>query len=271
MFYSSNPGVGWETSNYSNSIFSLCWDGSTIFAGGEGLLQSTDNGATWKALNNNLSTTDIDALAMSDTSADVPTLFAGTDGSGVDISQDNGNSWNPVNTGLTDSVIYAIAVFGDKLFVGTDSGIFISINNGSSWALINDSLPPGTAVYSFTSDGSYLYAGTELGVYRRALSELNGAADAVKEPITPVSSLTAYPNPFSRSTTISFSSTESGETSVTILNILGSEVSRIFEGPLDAGTHSLTWSKSSALPAGMYECVVRTNGSVQQMPIVLIQ
>ena len=74
-----------------------------------------------------------------------------------------------------------------------------------------------------------------------------------------------------QSTTIRFTSAESGVARVTVVNLLGEEVARVFEGALPSGEHSFLWSKPTGLPSGMYECVVEMNGSVQQVPVVVTQ
>ena len=76
------------------------------------------------------------------------------------------------------------------------------------------------------------------------------------------------PNPLSSSTTLNLSSTESASAQITIHNLLGTEVARLFSGELGAGEHSFTWD-AHGIPPGMYECVVRMGGSVQHVPIIL--
>jgi hypothetical protein len=78
--------------------------------------------------------------------------------------------------------------------------------------------------------------------------------------------LTIYPNPFSQSTQISFTSQDAGYADISIVNLLGSEVARIFSGELDAGEHSFSWDAGGAA-AGMYECVVRAGGEVQRIAL----
>jgi hypothetical protein len=55
---------------------------------------------------------------------------------------------------------------------------------------------------------------------------------------------------------------------VTVVNLLGEEVARVFSGELQAGKHSFSWD-ASRMPPGMYECLVRMNGSVEQVEMVL--
>jgi len=107
----------------------------------------------------------------------------------------------------------------------------------------------------------------ELGI---PMTGIGAAVASVKDIMSFDTPLQSYPNPFSRSATIKFSYPSSGVGEVTIVNLLGAVVARLFDGELSAGEHSLTWDPKNASP-GMYECVVRVNGSVQQIPLTLIR
>jgi hypothetical protein len=109
---------------------------------------------------------------------------------------------------------------------------------------------------------------SSLFVYLSGDSFLSHSSDVSKIYFPPSADLQIYPNPFSQSTTISFSSPESGIAEVTIVNLLGSEVARVFSGELSAGQHIFTWD-ASGMPPDMYECVLRMNGKIQQTPIIL--
>jgi hypothetical protein len=85
----------------------------------------------------------------------------------------------------------------------------------------------------------------------------------------PTSALAIYPNPFTKSTTIAFTSA-GGFTQVSIVNVLGVEVARLFEGSLETGKHSFTWNAGGVVP-GMYECVVQQAGVMQHLPIMLLK
>ncbi|MDP4287608.1 MAG: hypothetical protein Q8922_06705 [Bacteroidota bacterium] len=75
------------------------------------------------------------------------------------------------------------------------------------------------------------------------------------------SRLSLFPNPFSQSTTISFTPETSGYADISIVNLLGVNVARLFSGELTAVEHTFTWNPAG-LPDGMYECLVRMNGRV---------
>ena len=111
--------------------------------------------------------------------------------------------------------------------------------------------------------------------YDRTPNELIKAADGelyagvATVPTKNDCSLGAYPNPFHQTTTISFLSNMRGLAQITIVNLLGNPVSKLFDGELDAGEHSFEWSANN-LSLGMYECIVQINGQVETVPVVLM-
>jgi hypothetical protein len=73
------------------------------------------------------------------------------------------------------------------------------------------------------------------------------------------------------STQITFTSQAAGYAEVSIVNMLGVVVARLFSGELGAGEHNFSWSNTTGLQGGMYECLVRMNGQVQTLPVVLMR
>ena len=61
-----------------------------------------------------------------------------------------------------------------------------------------------------------------------------------------------------------------GYANISIVNLLGEQVARVFSGELDAGQHNFTFTNTTDLPDGMYECLVRMNGRVETLPMVLL-
>lgn len=64
--------------------------------------------------------------------------------------------------------------------------------------------------------------------------------------------LTAFPNPYDQSTTVSFELPESGLVNLNMVDIQGQVVSQLLtNGQLTAGQHKMEWN-GSKLPAGVY-------------------
>ena len=66
-----------------------------------------------------------------------------------------------------------------------------------------------------------------------------------------------YPNPFNPATTIPFAvPAEAGDVDLTIYNVLGQSVRQVWNGPLAAGEHRLTWdgrdAQGQSVAAGVY-------------------
>jgi hypothetical protein len=56
-----------------------------------------------------------------------------------------------------------------------------------------------------------------------------------------------------------------------IVNLLGVDVARLFSCELDAGEqHTFEWNNHTGLPDGVYECLIRMNGQVETLPMVLL-
>jgi len=154
------------------SVRSLLVSGTRLFVGTEsgGVFLSTNNGASWTAVNARLTNTDVRALVVSGSN-----LFAGTFGGGIFLSTDNGGGWTAVNNGLTLLDADVLAVSDTNLFAATlgYSQVFLSTNNGTSWTRVSN---VGGEITSFAVSGSDLFAGAILvggGAYR---STDNGAS-----------------------------------------------------------------------------------------------
>ncbi|MBK7032468.1 MAG: hypothetical protein IPH49_04205 [Ignavibacteria bacterium] len=121
-----NPMLAqWVQTNgpHGGDIRCMAVSDTNLFAGtygSAGVFLSTNNGASWTAVNTGLTNNIVLSLAVSGSN-----LFAGTDGGGVFRSTNNGTSWTPVNTGLTKTIVRSLAVSGTDLFAGTEVGVFL--------------------------------------------------------------------------------------------------------------------------------------------------
>jgi hypothetical protein len=253
--------------------------GSNLFSATNsgGVFLSTNNGISWSAVNHGFPTIPID-IDINSLVAIGNNLFAQLENvNDLFISTDSGKNW------IVDSTITiydgTVAV-GNILFEGSGpGGVYRSTNGGAGWSAVDSGFPTNSQgvpvqinVSCVGESGDNLFAGTNGdGIWRCSLSYLNsfgqsGVTESQSQTSQP--EIQSYPNPFSQSTTITFSSPESGVAEISVVNILGTTVARIFSGVLESGEHSFTWD-ANGLPPGMYECIVQMNGSVERVPIVL--
>lgn len=106
----------------------------TVYAvrNGDGIFKSTDDGASWAAVNSGLPMSFQDGswkyltTSLVIDPADPETLY--TNGSGVFRSTDGGANWNAVNTGLTTLAVNTLAIDPldtRTLYSGTAGGVFV--------------------------------------------------------------------------------------------------------------------------------------------------
>jgi hypothetical protein len=79
-----------------------------------------------------------------------------------------------------------------------------------------------------------------------------------------------YPNPFNPSTKIKFDIPQDVNAKLIVYDILGREVSRIFEGNLKAGSYSVNFDASN-LPSGVYFYRLKTGSFTDTKKMLLIK
>jgi hypothetical protein len=259
-------------------ISSLAVSATNIYAGGGGgypgyggVFRSTDNGINWTAARTGLLNAGVFALAVSGSN-----LFAGTD-SGVFLTTDNGTSWTAVNKGLPkdtyDTTLYAavnsLALSGQNLFAGTYRGVFLSMDNGTTWNKVNLGLND-TTVYCLALDATYLFAGTQTGVWRRLLSEMTSVREgATRFPNTHLLEQN-YPNPFNPSTTIKYELPQSSIVKLSVYDVLGREVSVLVNERRDAGVHEVKFD-GATLASGVYLYRLQAGDFTQTKRLILLR
>src|SRR5687767_1816688 len=142
MLWSENSDAQWVSSNngvYGGQMICLVSRNGNIFAGTlGGLYLSSDNGTTWREINNGIGYTNINDLEAIGTK-----VFAATNGGPrlVYVTSDNGTTWSPVDNGLPENSIIQLATIGNVLFaLNNNFRLFMTADNGGSWNEINTGL-----------------------------------------------------------------------------------------------------------------------------------
>lgn len=82
--------------------------------------------------------------------------------------------------------------------------------------------------------------------------------------------LSAYPNPFNPTTTISFSLPSAGFVELIVYDLTGREVSTLLSGMKNAGQHNVVWN-ANGLPSGIYFARMQTGDVTQVRKLVLMK
>ena len=173
IYYSTNAGVSWQLSAGSEGS----WDARLFYTdqskkiyalGRYHQSYSTDNGKTWQACGEDVTTSRSDTRMALDLGGS--RLYLATPGQGVLVSTDNCGSWQASNDGLSNLFVNTLAIDpkdSNTIYAGTDGGAYISFDSGQTWGQVNDGLLGATVVYSIVVDkDSNVYAATPYGIFK---------------------------------------------------------------------------------------------------------
>jgi len=164
-----NPTGSWITPYVMDPV-----SPSTLYAGYADVYKTTDKGASWTAISNNLtgSSTTLNTLAVAPSNSQ--TIYAATFDS-VYVTSDGGSNWNSISNfslgnpksyiavnptdPLTAYVTISRYTAGEKVYKTSDGGM--------TWTNISGSLPniPINCIVYEKGSNDGLYVGTDVGVY----------------------------------------------------------------------------------------------------------
>jgi photosystem II stability/assembly factor-like uncharacterized protein len=170
IYRSTDDGATWQQVNtglspaadfYPDAI--ACGDDGTLFMGCSRIFKSNDNGDSWVAVSDYMST-NVESIVLNPDGH----IFAIGDGYGAGLfcSFDAGNSWEQRANGLAETFPQSLAInkaTGD-LYLGTSQGLYVSKDIGNSWQQTNLKEPMILALA--VNSSSHIFAGTDDGLYR---------------------------------------------------------------------------------------------------------
>lgn len=156
-------------------------------------------------------------------------------------------------------VLGAVSLFGQSNRSVSAAGA-VSASNGDSYLV-------GTIGQAAIGHALAVATNADIGFWythhQDAVAGLTG--DNVQQGLE----LSSSPNPFSKSTTLSFSVPVSGHVSLVLYNSLGQPVRTLHSGVLDAGSVSQELDLS-ALPSGKYTALLRVGDRQASTTLLLI-
>ncbi len=188
-------------------------------------------------------------------------------GSPVNLGGDFGfGSANPSWSNNSKDIVYA--AFPDTDFFGRD--LFKVSASGGDRVLVTGVAGSNDGTPAYSNNGRYIYysAVTQPSLGKGAAASMASVNAVQPEQIALDQN---YPNPFNPSTAIGFSLPADTHVRLTIYDVMGREVSRLVDGPMQAGAHRVTWNAASGLSSGMYLYRLQAGTVVQTRVMSLIK
>ena len=277
LYRSDNLGVIWTPIELdtciSSGLSSLASNGNVLYAtSGRGVVcQSVDQGYSWTASSEGLPDAWIYALAANDT-----LVFAGPYRMGIYRKPADSGLWENTSHGITEGAgIATFCFYGQNLFAASyeplyTSRVYLSVDNGDTWHDVSVGLPlqKHDRIEVLTVTDNYLFAGGNIGIWRRPLDEMLTSEGRVR----PVGFALHqnYPNPFNQASTIRYDLLHDCEVFLSVYNILGQKVEVLASGPQLAGKYQVSFS-TYRLPSGIYIARLTTPGYSKAIKMVLLK
>jgi len=164
---------------------------------------------------------------------------------------------------------------------------YIKKNNGITGALINIFTEEAGEIIQFKlikKDSDEVYnllpdllsaPGEAIGNYEQGIF-YNLIPDQNQIPEINTALISAYPNPFTNSTSISLiMGKEKSPIQLNIYNLRGQKVKTLFDGTLDSGNHNLIWDATDdngrKVASGIYYCKLHSAGKNQLLKLLLLK
>ena len=183
-----------------------------------------------------------------------------------------------VSAGTPHPAIGYDSWFWEKIVVNGDS---VSI-----WAFADGEAPADTATWTYTTDNVAVGAGAPsliiVGVTDDDSSAVHidefwynerpaGMSISDDAPIASRYELGQnYPNPFNPITHIRFNIPETGNTKLTVFNIMGEAVANLIDGVVSAGAHTVSWNAAN-MPTGVYFYRLESGNFTQTRKLLLVK
>lgn len=138
--------------------------------------------------------------------------------------------------------------------IATDGTVYIGTGEGTLLAVYGESTGAANTPWpAFRGNVKNTGLGIDTVASNTAVLEIEKESMEVK----------CYPNPFSKSTIISFSLTKSENVIIKIYSVLGIEVQTLFEGKMLDGNHSVVFDADNQNAQQIYICKIQTESQTQ--------
>ena len=270
-----NPNIGWVVTDNGNTFKTLdggsTWEshpsGVTktltdivfkdtvkgFITGWSGtFLKSVDGGLSWTQISFPV-TQNMTSLHAFNLDSIVVTGFNGY----VYKTADGGLNWDRIimPRSITYNYFRKIRFLNDSIgwMVGDRGALLKTKDGGKNWSLLPTNVGHDLFTFSFTDENHGWAAGLGGTIIKTTDGGGISSVETIVNKITGFRLNQNYPNPFDRTTTLTYYLPKRSNVKLDIYNVLGSKIATLLESEKDAGQYQVTFD-AGGLPGGIYFC-----------------
>ena len=230
----------------------------------DNLFISNDYGASALLSDNGLPYTSVNCIEFDSEN----NVYLGTD-VGLYLSTNSGSMWQLLN--FENNKISSIQIdnYNGIYLVSSDS-VYRSTDNGLTFNNFNSGLENRTLNNLYISRDSYLFVGTDLGVFKSSEPITTDVGESKIILNDNYSLYQNFPNPFNPTTIIKFNIPNDALILLKIYDVLGSEISTLVDGYQTSGNHSIRFD-ASHLSSGVYFYILKAGNFIQSKKMILLK
>lgn len=266
ILMSTNEGANWVNikPGLSYGIFKLAVQGNKVYAGGQGLHKTVNDGASWSII---FIADNIDAMSVSDS-----VIIIGTYSSGIYRSTNEGQNWTRVLN--TTKRVRGIEQYNNYVFVGLDTGFYASTNYGITFfdktQNLGNSGISSAAVHNgnlFLGNSNFL-GGNEVSAWKRPLAEIIGVQQISSGVPEKFLLHQNYPNPFNPSTKINYEIKSSGVVTLKVFDLTGKIIETLVNEMQSAGIYEVEFY-GAFLSSGIYFYKIQVGNYIETKKMII--
>lgn len=273
LLVSNDQGSTWDVKNSGTGYIALL-SGTTeklLIAAGSEVFESTDEGDTWTAYQNN-GIPENSNFSQIIPIGDRAVVWAGDfNESKMYYTDDMGANWIEAQEAEAIGQVEQFLYVDDVLLAASRNGIYNSFNDGETWNDYYEGYGQRNAT-GLIASGKYLLAATRTDAsWFRPQSQLTSVREItnINHP-TNFELNQNYPNPFNPVTKISFNLQQAGHVQLDVYSVTGEKVVTLVNQSLSAGTYEAEFD-ASQLSSGVYFYKLEAGNFVSVKKMVLIK
>ena len=268
VYSSTDRGEHWKVTGLSSTrvpVHSIIVFRDRIFAAtfSEGIFISQDNGLTWKNIIIPSQDTTVryeQSVPICSLAKLVGTFFnyivAGSSFGDFYYMDYRGSDFLDAYTlGKQAAGLLCFASRNDTLFAANSFGYFFETHYSKGRLVCNPSIIPylwNLAIYSLAMDNTYIFAGTEDGIWRLKYPGATTGVESSQDVPAGFVLEQNYPNPFNSSTILQYTLPTRSHVRILVYNILGQIVVDLLNEEQADGRNQVVWNAN--VVSGLYFC-----------------